>query len=299
MLSTALSRGAIVASAALVLAGCRSADRPGAAAAQSDVPGAGAAAGAAAGAGAAPTVVTVTARDFAFDAPKEVPAGLTTFRLVNDGPSLHHIQLIKLSEGKTAADFIAALKAGGPPPKWAAFAGGPNPPDAGGTASATVPLEPGNYVMICFVPAADGMPHVMKGMIRPLTVTAASGPAKVPPAADLTMKLVDYDFQLSAPLTAGKHVIKVENAGPQPHEVAIVRLKPGKTPEDFVHWGEKPVGPAPGDLYGGVSVIMPGADAYAEVDLPAGDYALLCFMGDAKDGKPHFAHGMMKRIEVK
>lgn len=43
--------------------------------------------------------------------------------------------------------------------------------------------------------------------------------------------------------------------------------------------------------------LMPGAHAFANVDLPAGDYAHV-FFPDGKDGKPHFAHGMMKLIKV-
>jgi hypothetical protein len=35
-----------------------------------------------------------------------------------------------------------------------------------------------------------------------------------------------------------------------------------------------------------------------EVDLPAGDYALVCFIPDDKDGKPHFVHGMAKQTKV-
>ena len=35
------------------------------------------------------------------------------------------------------------------------------------------------------------------------------------------MKLTDYNFTLSKPLTPGKHTILVENAGPQPHEVVV------------------------------------------------------------------------------
>jgi hypothetical protein len=240
----------------------------------------------------------VVARDYSFAAPSEIPAGLTTFRLVNRGPSLHHIQLIKLEEGKTADDFFAALKAGGPFPRWASFAGGPNPPESGDTATATLAVEPGNYVMLCFVPSADGVPHMMKGMATPLTVTRASGGSQVEPRADVVMKLVDFDFELSQPLTAGRHTIRIENAGAQPHEVAIVRLNPGKTPKDFTEWGEKPVGPAPGTMFGGVSGIMPGSRAFVSVDLPAGEYALICFVPDAKDGKPHFAHGMAKVIKV-
>ena len=243
-------------------------------------------------------VVTVTAHDYTFDAPAEIPAGLTTFHLVNSGPSLHHLQLIKLEGGKSGDDFVAALKAGGPPPQWATLAGGPNPPEPGSMASATLVMEPGSYAIVCFVPAVDGTPHVMKGMVQPLKVTGASPATVVEPAADVVMKLVDFDFQLSAPIKAGRHTIRVENAGAQPHEVAFVRLKPGKTGADFTAWGEKPEGPAPGEVHGGISGIMPGTHAFANLDLPAGDYALICFFPDIKDGKAHFEHGMMKVIQV-
>lgn len=241
--------------------------------------------------------VTVTAHDYAFDAPASVPAGLVTFHLVNQGPSLHHLQLIKLGEGKTGDDYVAALKAGGPPPPWASLAGGPNPPEPGSTTTATVSLEPGDYAIVCFVPGADGMPHLMKGMVHPLKVVGPSQ-AGAEPAADIVMKLVDFDFQLSAALPAGRHTIRVENAGTQVHEVAIIKMQTGKTPEDFAAWAEKMSGPAPGALFGGMAGIMPGGHAFAVVDLPAGDYALMCFFPDGKDGKPHFAHGMMKMIKV-
>ncbi|MGH7518975.1 MAG: hypothetical protein ACREOC_16170 [Gemmatimonadales bacterium] len=284
-----------LAAAAICVAGCRSDDSPPSRAPESAAP------APEAGESSTPAeaaVVTVVARDFAFEAPSEIPAGLTTFRLVNRGPSLHHIQLLKLEEGKTADDFRAALKAGGPFPRWARSAGGPNPPEAGDTASTTQAVEPGNYVMVCFVPSADGVPHLMKGMVRPLTVTPASRGSQAEPRADIVMKLVDFDFELSHPLTAGRHTIRIENAGAQPHEVAIVRMKPGKTPEDFTKWAEKPVGPAPGTMFGGVSAILPGSSAFVDVDLPAGDYLLICFVPESKDRKPHFAHGMAKVIKV-
>jgi hypothetical protein len=249
------------------------------------------------GTGGGANVVTVTAGDYAFDAPAEIPAGLTAIRLVNKGPSLHHIQLMKFEEGKTLNDFLAALK-GDHPPTWATPAGGPNPPEVGGTSTSIQALEPGNYALICFVPAADGMPHVMKGMSRALKVVGPSRPAGSEPEADIVAKLVDYDFELSQPLTAGKHTIRVENAGPQPHEIAIVRLNPGKKPVDFAAWGMKPVGPAPGTIHGGLAGIMPGAHSFIEVDLPPGEYGLLCFFPDVKDGKPHFEHGMARQTQV-
>ena len=245
-------------------------------------------------------VVTVTAKDYTFDAPAELPAGLTTFRLVNQGPDLHHVQLIKLEDGKTADDLLAAIKSGGPPPKWAKDAGGVNPPPGGGEANATFTLEPGTYAYTCFIPTAKtGMvPHIAKGMIRPLTVRAAGSRTAPEPQAHIVMKLVDYDFPLSERLTPGTHTIKVENAGPQPHEVAIFRLAPGKKIPDVLAWFEKEEGPPPFETVGGVAVIQPGKHAFITHDFPAGDYALFCFVPDTKDGKPHFAHGMMKQIKI-
>ena len=128
-----------------------------------------------------------------------------------------------------------------------------------------------------------------------MTPAAAAAPE---PAADLTMKLLDFGFELDRPLTAGRHTIRIENAGGQPHEVAIVRLQPGKEPLEFAAWGEKQVGPAPGTLQGGVSAIMPSSRAFVEVDLQPGEYGLICFIPEMKDGKPQFMHGMVKRVTV-
>jgi hypothetical protein len=282
---------AAVALSALALAACRT-EKPASDAAASDSTSASAVASPA-----SLSFVTITASDFKFEAPAEIPAGYATFRLVNKGPSIHHVQLVKLEDGKTADDFMAALKAGGPPPRWATMAGGPNPPEVGDTASATISLQPGSYAMVCFIPSADGVPHLMKGMVRPLKVTSAqTGAAE--PAAQSVMKLVDYDFQLSGPLPAGRSTIRIENAGAQPHEVAIVRLNPGKKPMDFAEWGERQVGPAPGTLAGGVSAIMPGTSVFVNVDLTPGEYGLICFIPDMKDGKGHYHHGMAKKIAV-
>ncbi len=275
--------------ASLALASCRQERPPAAAADTADT---------AEVAYAPPPSVTVTATDFRFDAPTELPAGLTTFRLVNHGPSIHHLQLVKLGAGKTFGDFMVALKGGGPPPEWVTMEGGPNPPELGDTATTTLTLEPGNYAMLCFVPGPDGIPHIAKGMVRPLKVTAAPAAKATEPAADVVMKLTDYDFQLSKPITAGRHTIAVENAGPQEHEVVIVKLGAGKEPKDFAVWGEKQIGEPPGTLHGGVSGIMPGDRVYLHVDLEPGTYGLICFVPDRKDGKGHYLHGMVKKVTV-
>lgn len=246
-----------------------------------------------------PNVVVVTAREFAFDAPDSIPAGLTTIRLVDAGHQLHHVQLIKLENGKTPADLAHALKTGGPWPAWAEWAGGANPPmPGGGETSTTLDIKPGNYAMICVIPGPDGVPHVMKGMMRSLTVTPSSGPTAADPKADITVNLTDYNFALSTPITAGSHTLRIVNVGPQPHELFLVRLVPGKTAADLVAWTEKQQGPPPGAPMGGVSAMAPGMDAFITASFTPGTYALLCFVPDSKDGKPHVMHGMMKQITV-
>src|SRR5437867_11275912 len=133
---------------------------------------------------AGPSVVTITATDYAFGMPDTIPAGLTTFRLVNQGKELHHASLVRLGAGKSAADFqaglAAAMKSHAPPPSWMTFTGGPNAVTLGDTGVATETSEPGSYVLVCWIPSLDGVPHVMKGMMHPLTV----GPAVAPPTAE-------------------------------------------------------------------------------------------------------------------
>lgn len=247
---------------------------------------------AAAAAPAAPNMVHVTATDYAFQAPDTLPSGVTTFRLMNAGKEPHHVVLIK----KSMADFQKVNPAG-PLPADLVAVGGPNAAAPGGTAEATLDLTPGSYTMVCFIPAPDGKMHLMKGMARALEVTAGTSTA-VMPVADITIKLTDYAFDISGPMTAGRHVIRVEDAGPQMHELIFVKLAPGKTVQQMAAWLEKPQGPPPGALVNGASPMTAGMVNTTTVDLVAGDYGLICFLPDSKDGKPHIAHGMIKQITV-
>jgi uncharacterized cupredoxin-like copper-binding protein len=247
-----------------------------------------------------PNVVTVTARDFAFSAPDTIPAGMTTIRLMVEGTGLHHAQLLKFDDGKTLADFTAAIQAmkpGDAPPTWVHEVGGPNPPPMGGESNSTQMLEPGNYAVVCFVDIPDKVPHIMKGMAKAFVVVPSSV-AAAEPTADVTMDLVDYNFSLSAPLSGGSHTIKVNNTAQQAHEVAILRFEPGKTMEDLGKWAATFQGPPPISPVGGVAAIKPASSAYFTVTLTPGDYVLICFVPDAKDGKPHVEHGMAQPFKI-
>ncbi|HLE57568.1 MAG TPA: hypothetical protein VJB15_10835, partial [Rhodothermia bacterium] len=258
---------------------------------------------AAATAAAAPNVVHVIAKDFSFEAPAQIAAGLTTLHLMNEGKEAHQAQILRLTEGKTFDDFSAAMKTmkpDAPPPSWIIPVGGPNAAPPGGTAGATSTLEPGNYALVCFIPSTDGVPHAMKGMTRGLVVTASTTAGAPEPIPSTILTLSDYKFDFSTPLKSGENVIRVENVADQPHEVVFFKLAPGKTMKDFQTW--LPVSDkdpnSPGMPAGGVVGLAKGQHAFFTANLEAGDYVLVCFFADAKDGKPHFVHGMVQAVKI-
>jgi len=243
-----------------------------------------------------PRVFEITATDFAFQLPDTIPGGWVTLRVRNDGRELHHGAIYRLDQGKTLADM---MKVSGPAmPDWLVAMGGPNAATPGGAIETTVMLDPGNYVLVCEIPSPDGKIHVMKGMLKPFTVVAPATEA-VPVAVDVTVKLTDYAFEFVPELTAGKHIFRVETAPGQPHEIVIARLQPGKKAEDLLAWVDKMNGPPPIEsVAGGTTALNAGRVTIFQAELTPGDYAVICFIPDAKDFKPHAAHGMMKTIKI-
>jgi hypothetical protein len=57
-------------------------------------------------------------------------------------------------------------------------------------------------------------------------------------------------------------------------------------------------GPPPAMIIGGTAALSAGQGAVVTLDIPAGDYVIICFVPDAKDGKMHADHGMIRQIKV-
>jgi len=250
---------------------------------------------------AAPRVVYVKTTDYHIALPDTLPAGETTFRVVNTGRELHHVLFVRLAGNHDAADLAAAMKGDAPPPRWAELEGGPNGVSPGDTSLATtVPLVAGHYAVLCMIPGPDGVPHVAKGMIGDLVVRPAAYPvAASKPAYGATITLFDYGYKESAPITRRTREVLVRNEGVQPHEIELARLLPGKTMADLAQWAQKMDSPPPAEFIGGVSPIAPGGTNELSLSLAPGHYAMLCFLPDAKDGKPHIAHGMVQEFTIR
>jgi hypothetical protein len=243
-------------------------------------------------------LVTVITHDFTFELPDVLQAGLTTFRLRNEGREPHHLMLYRLDPGRSLGDVLRALIAGGAHPAWMHAVGGPNAVPHGGVSTGTVRLTPGIYVAFCHVKSPDQRLHFAKGMMKSLAVTPAHAPMAPLPAADLTVTLREYDFDFSGPLTRGWHRIAVHNAGTQRHELILSRLSPGKTSQDFITWmntqrGRPPVTPA-----GGTTDLSAGGTMVIDVLLQPGAYSLVCRVRDEVDGRPHDEHGMYGQFVV-
>jgi hypothetical protein len=242
--------------------------------------------------------VSVTAREFTFEAPDTLPAGFARVKLTNQGIEPHHVIFARLDSGHVVGELLQSKgMASGKFPNWAVLLGGPNSAMPGGTTETVLELTPGNYAVLCLIPSFDGMPHVAKGMVRPLTVTSAAG-ATAPPNADVVITLSDYSFTASTSITPGPHVLRVDNVAEQSHELVMVRLEPGRTVQEFAAWAEKPQGPPPGALIGGTSPQAKGTTNYVITDFAPGEYGFICFMPDAKDGKLHLVHGMIQQFKV-
>lgn len=240
--------------------------------------------------------VSVTAREFTFEAPDTLPAGFARVKLSNQGIEPHHIIFARLDSGHVVGELLQSLSSM-KVPNWAVLLGGPNAAMPGGTTETVLELTPGNYAVLCLIPSFDGTPHVAKGMVRPLTVTGAASET-APPNADVVITLSDYTFTASTPITAGPHVLRVDNIAEQPHELVMVRLELGRTVQEFAAWAEKPQGPPPGTLIGGTSPQARGTTNYVIADFAPGEYGFICFMPDAKDGKLHLVHGMIQQFTI-
>lgn len=239
----------------------------------------------------------IVATDYAIQVPAVVPAGAHTFLMVNRGKEPHMVGISKVDAKHTPKELMEAMLKEQPAP-WASDFGGPNLAAAGDTSNATMVLEPGRYLMICYFEAPDGKIHFMKGMFAEFEVKPVRVQRKAP-RTDVTIVLSDFKLELSAPLRRGFNSIRVENRGPSDHDVQIVRLSRGSSMSQVMEWIENPGNvPAPGHPEGGYVGFDKKRSGYFTANLTRGDYVIFCWVPD-KNGKPHFRHGMFRKFSIR
>lgn len=264
-------------------------------------------------------VVEVVAEDYAFDAPDAIPSGWTTFRFRNGGEETHFVLVTRLPEGHTYDDYVAevgqaindvwhrmrdeglekgaALESLGPAiPGWywegAEIVGGPGMVVPGGVSQATMELEPGSYVLECFMKTAEGEFHWVEGMIRPLEVTEERSDA-TPPEASVHLTLDAEGIHQEGSPVAGSNTVALTFEEQPPvgfgNDVHVVSLQDGMSPEALVPWMdafniEGLKNPAPAPFVGGSHERTAGHTVYFSVDLLPGRYAWITENSDMAGG---------------
>jgi uncharacterized cupredoxin-like copper-binding protein len=124
--------------------------------------------------------------------------------------------------------------------------------------------------------------------------------AATPTAIEVTS--ANYKFVAPATVKAGAVQIDLTNAGPEPHQAQLLKLKAGVTAKNVIEAAKGDESEA--DLFaklatpaGGPNGIDAGAKQTAVLDLVAGRYAFVCLIPDPK-GRAHAALGMVKELSV-
>jgi hypothetical protein len=215
--------------------------------------------------------------EYAFVMPEKIEGGWTTIEFANTGDELHEFALAKLGPGKSIDDvrqYLSDPKAQQqPPPDWVQIRAGIPTLADGEAASLTQRLEPGRYLLLCFLDGPDGKTHIEHGMLDTFDVEGDAGAE--PPAPDATLNL---GAGLAAPrLEAGTRTLELRNDTGEPGSVFLTAFEAGKSEPDLTRWEENGMrGPAPARFLGGAIDVPPRSSVYYTVTLEEGrEYTLL------------------------
>ncbi len=221
----------------------------------------------------------------------------------NTGKTGHQIAFVKLGS-MTYDQFKTAVSTTNVKafPDTSVWVGGPNNVDPGGSVTATVHLEPGQYGVACVIPADDGKPHAAHGMVGQVTVASTPESTETAPTATAgTITTSEFTFVVPSDFT-GNGMVAFTNAGTQVHEAIVMKENPGKTAADVKSYllaQTPPPGPPPFTTAGGVVGIGHGQTVYQQMALTPGKYVLVCFFPDPNKGDiPHALEGMFNEITV-
>lgn len=210
-----------------------------------------------------------------------------------------------------AGETDAAMQKFGELPEWfgqIVYTGGPGLLSPGRTSESIVHLEPGTYLIECYV-KTNGIFHsfnpdtLVYGMVHQLTVTDARSDASAPePTVGLTISS-DGGIETPPNVVAGEHTIAVRFEDQRAHEnflghdVHLVRL--GETTDvsrvaAWMDWTQRTglETPAPAEFLGGTNEMPAGTTGYFTALLEPGRYAWVAEVPNPED------KGMLREFEV-
>jgi hypothetical protein len=273
-------------------------------------------------------VIEIVTRSMEFQSVDTIPSGWNTFKYQNLSNETHFFLLDKYPEGKTVDNAITEIApvfeegmdlinegkaeegfaAFGKLPEWfgdIVFSGGSGLIAPNHTAITTVKLDPGYYIMECYVKMPNGKFHTLMGMAKPIIVLEKDS-GKSPPEATVNITLsgeegISYDKAIPK----GKQIFSVFVKDQKPHEnfiwhdINLVKLENDASEEAIEKWMDwsHPKGlitpvPLGVTFLGGVNDMPAGSTGYFYADLTPGKYAFISEVPNSK------SKGLFKIFEV-
>ncbi|HEX3302350.1 MAG TPA: hypothetical protein VHR64_05665 [Thermomicrobiales bacterium] len=170
----------------------------------------------------------------------------------------------------------------------------------GETGEAVIDLIPGNYIVWGDDPSAPQKPSIMK-------VTGDFPKRVKDPTADITATLIDFAITMEGSLTAGKHIMKVQHHGAQPHFLEIEKGPDSMTKEQVMSTfsgmmsGTPPAEAIPESEMQSIFFSPTqsiGTTTWQMIDLTDGTFLAACFFPTAGTGLPHAFNGMVDVFKV-
>lgn len=240
-------------------------------------------------------------------APASTSGGIVDVTLQNTGKAPHEAQLVLLKGGHTAADVRKVIKS--PKiPTWASLLGGVGAIPPGQSATATVSLPAGNYVIVDNAggggPGASGPPPA----IKPLKVTGGAGGSL--PSTETTVTAASpakdkYKWDIKGTLKPGDNRLTFVSKGDPKavHFIGAVLLK-GNPSDAQVKKALKSQGKPPPFLdfstFTSTSILDAGKSEVTSLNLrKPGEYLIFCPLTDKDGGKQHDQEGLVTRVKVK
>lgn len=273
-------------------------------------------------------VINVVTRSMEFQSVDTIFSGWNTFKYQNLSNETHFFLLDKYPEGKTVdnaisdiapvfeegMDLINAGKAEegfaafGKLPVWfgdIVFSGGTGLIAPKYTATTTLKLDSGYYIMECYVKMPNGKFHTLMGMAKPLIVLEEDS-GNSPPEATVNITLSGVEgISYDKAITKGKQIFSVFVKDQKPHEnfiwhdLNLVKLDEYASEDALEAWMDwsDPKGlitPVPNGVtfLGGVNDMPAGKTGYFYVDLKPGKYAFISEVPNTKQ------KGLFKTFEI-
>jgi len=261
-------------------------------------------------------VVDVLTENMEFQLPDTIPSGWVTFRYKNASPQTHFIMVDDYPDGKTLDSVKArvvpvfdegmnlinegkvdeGLAAFGKLPEWfpeAKFIGGTGLVSPNHVATSTMKINPGYYIIECYVKMSNGVFHVSMGMVKEVIVSDTDS-GNTEPKADVGIEISSTEgIVFNDSISAGKHVFSVHFKDQIVHEnfvghdVNLAKLDDNADLDTLNMWmnWSNPKGliePAPAGVtfLGGMNNMLAGDTGYFTATLDPGRYVLISEVND-------------------